>query len=300
MTIASRMVCGLAALTAGLLASPSFGAAPQSPPDFAPNASVGWVAFAPRWMQPVSGQGPVTDDPAHPRISNDDFRKSGAQPSFPVGDLNSPLLQPWARDRMREYNERVLSGKPAYSRQSSCWPIGTPSFDLYPVQPVYFIQTPKEVLMIWQADHQIRHVYLGVPHSAHPKVSDYGESVGHYEGDTLVVDTVGINTRTFVDNFETPHSDKLHVIERFHMTNGGRVLEVDVHVEDSGAFTMPWNAMQKYRRVEPGVADTPESNNLNSSTSRAGPILEASCAENPDSLMGAEALPIPHADKPDF
>jgi hypothetical protein len=61
--------------------------------------------------------------------------------------------------------------------------------------------------MIWQMDQQMRHVYLNVPHSANPKPSWYGESVGHYEGDTLVVDTIGQNTRTFIDNFRTPHSE---------------------------------------------------------------------------------------------
>ena len=295
----SPVPLGAAVVAAACLASPSESAT-QTVPDFAPSASVGWVAFAPNWMPPQSGQGPVRDDPAHKRVSNDDFRASGAQPSFPVGDLNSPILQPWAREEMRKYNERVLSGKAAYSRQASCWPIGVPGFALYPVQPVYFVQTPKEVLMIWQADHQVRHVYLNAMHSAHPKVTDYGESIGHYEGDTLVVDTIGINTRTFVDNYETPHSDRLHVVERFHMTDSGKVLEVDVHVEDPGAFTMPWGAMQKYHRVEPGVADVKESASLVSSTADAGPMLEASCAENPDSLMGADALPVPHADRPDF
>jgi hypothetical protein len=272
----------------------------ESPPDFAPNPSVGWVAFAPRFIAPPDGPGPVMDDPMHRRVSNDDFRASGAQPSFPVGDLSSPILQPWAREQMRLYNARVLAGEPAYSRQASCWPIGVPGFLLYPVQPVYFIQTPKEVLMIWQADHQIRHVYLGQPHSKTVKPSDYGESVGHYESDTLVVDTIGLNPRTFVDNFETPHTDKLHVIERFHMTDGGKILEADVHVEDPGAFTTPWNAIQRYRRVEPKVAENPDPFDLVSSTSAAGPILESSCAENPNALFGADTLPIPQADKPDF
>ena len=300
---ANRALC--ARLTAASLAC-AFGAAAlpassaQSPPDFAPNPSVGWVAYGPQWIAPDKGPGPVAADPQHRRVSNDDFRASGAQPTFPVGDLNSPILQPWVREEMRPYNERVLSGKPAYSRQASCWPAGVPDFLLYPVQPVYFVQTPKEVVMVWQADHQVRRVYLNQKHSAHVNPSDYGESVGHYEGDTLVVDTIGLNTRTYVDNFQTPHTDKLHVVERFHMTNGGKILEVNVRVEDPGAFTTPWNAIQRYRRVEPEIAKNPDPANLVSSTSVEGPILEASCAENPNSLMGEEAIPVPHADKPDF
>jgi hypothetical protein len=155
--------------------------------------------------------------------------------------------------------------------------------------------------MIWQADHQVRHVYLNLPHSKSVKPSWYGESVGHYEGDTLVVDTIGVDTRTVVDNYQTPHTEKLHTIERFGMIDGGRTLEVNLHVEDPGAFTMPWNAVQRYRRVEPRVAENPDPLNPISSTSAAGPILESSCAENPNSLFGAEgALPIPQTDKPDF
>ena len=279
----------------------AFGAGADSQPDFAPNPSVGWVSSGVRLLSPPSGPGPVGSAPGQRQLSNNDVRATGAQAVFAIGDLNAPILQPWAREQMRQRNERVMAGKPAFSRQASCWPVGTPGFLLYAVQPVYFVQAPKEVVMIWQADHQFRHVYLNVPHSPNPKPSWFGESVGHYEGDTLVVDTIATNTRTFIDQFETPHTDRLHTVERFHMTNSGMTLEVNLHVEDSGAFTTPWDAIQRYRRVEPGVADVTEPFNALSSASAAGPILEASCAENPNSLFGAEgALPIPQTDKPDF
>ena len=94
--------------------------------------------------------------------------------------------------------------------------------------------------MIWQMDHQVRHVYLNVPHSANPKPSWYGESVGHYEGDTLVVDTIGQNTQTFIDNYRTPHSEKLHVVERYHLVEGGKTLQAEITIEDPGAFRKPW------------------------------------------------------------
>ena len=289
--IAALFFSGSAALAAGA----------DSPPDFAPNPSVGWVSAGVRLLPPPSGPGPVTAARGQRTTSNNDVRASGAQAVFAMGDSDAPILQPWAREQMRQRNERVLAGKPAFSRQASCWPVGTPGFLLYAVQPVYFVQGPKEVLIIWQADHQVRHVYLNVPHSANPKPSWFGESVGHYEGDTLVVDTIASDTRTFIDQFETPHTEKLHTIERFHMTNGGMAMEVNLHVEDPGAFTTPWDAIQRYRRVEPGVADVKEAFNALSSTSAAGPILESSCAENPNSLFGAEgALPIPQTDKPDF
>lgn len=295
-----RVVATLAGMIwiAGVF-SPGVRAA-DSPPDFAPNPSVGWVAASGVFIAPAVGAGPVREDPAHRRVSNDDQRATGVQPTFPMGDPNSPILQPWARDVLRKYNALVISGKPAFPPQASCWPVGVPHFLLYPVQPVYFVQTPREVIMTWQADHQIRHVYLNVPHSVRVKPSWYGESIGHYEGGTLVVDTIGLNDKTTIDGFQTPHTEQLHVVERFHMIDGGKTLEVNLHVEDKGAFTMPWDAIQHYRRVEPQVAKNPDPLNPLSSTSAEGPMLEASCAENPNSLMGMAAIPIPQTVKPDF
>jgi hypothetical protein len=136
--------------------------------------------------------------------------------------------------------------------------------------------------MTAQGDHLTRHIFLNVPHSARATPSWFGESVGHYEGDTLVVDTIGMNERTFIDEYRTPHTDRLHVIERFHLIEGGRTLEVNLHVEDPGAFTTPWDASQRYRRVEPG------------------PMVEATCAENNANYFGYEVEPMPQADKPDF
>src|SRR5262245_5337007 len=298
----------LSARAAGTLAGLVLVAAASSPvssqteprPDFAPHPNVGWVAFSGEFTAPAAGAGPVRRDPAHPRVSNDDYRARGAQPTFPVGDAESPILQPWAREALKKRNELVLSGQPAFPRQASCWPAGVPAFLLYPVQPVYFIQSPKEVVMIWQADHQVRRVHLTDRHSPQVKVSWYGESIGRYEGDTLVVDTIGVDPRGTIDGFQTPHTDKLHVVERFRLTDGGKTLQVNLHVEDAGAFTTAWDAIQRYRRVEPEVSANPDPLNPVSSTSVEGPLIEASCAENPNSLMGMAAMPIPQTVVPDF
>ena len=296
----SKLYSGVGGIFGVLLWVGSGASAPAAPPDFAPNPSVGWVASSGEFQSPPSGPGPVKRDPAHPRVSNDDLRATGAQPTFAMGDANSPILQPWARDVIQKHNELILSGKPAFPAQASCWPAGVPHFLLYPVQPVYFVQTPKEVVMTWQADHQVRHVYLTDRHSPNLKPSWYGESIGHYEGDTLVVDTIGLNDKTTIDGYQTPHTEQLHTVERFHIIDGGKTLQVDLHVEDPGAFTTPWNAIQRYRRVEPQVAKNPDPFNPLSSTSAEGPMLEASCAENPNSLMGMASIPIPQTVKPDF
>src|SRR6195256_6357138 len=214
-TKSTKLRSGAMLAGAFFIAGASWPASSQTaPPNFAPNPSVGWVAMSGEFTPPPSGPGPVLRDPAHPRVSNDDYRARGVQPTFPMGDLSSPILQPWARDVLRKRNELALSGKAAFPRQASCWPVGVPAFLLYPVQPVYFVQSPKEVVMIWQADHQVRRVHLTDKLSARVKPSWFGESVGHYEADTLVVDTIGLDARTAVDGFQTPHTEQLHVVER--------------------------------------------------------------------------------------
>ena len=99
---------------------------------------------------------------------------------------------------------------------------------------MHFVQGPKEVVMISSSFNDVRHIYLADKHSDNLKPSWYGESIGHYEGDTLVVDTIGLNDRTFVDGFETPHTTQLHVIERFHLIEDGKVLEVERSRRGSG------------------------------------------------------------------
>jgi len=132
-------------------------------------------------------------------------------------ELRSPVAR-YSFFGSRKSNEEVLAGKVGFTARSRCWPHGVPGFLLYPVHPIFFIQTPKKVVMTWGQDFQLRQVYLDVPYTVDPKPLWYGESFGHYEnGDTLVVDTIGLNDRTYVDNYRTPHTTKLHVVERFRL-----------------------------------------------------------------------------------
>jgi hypothetical protein len=261
-----------------------------SPPVFTPNPNAGWISYGPEYIPEPSGPQPVTSDPAHPFVNNPieynaarpGTKDESEQSTFPVADLTNPILQPWVREELRKLNERVLTGRPLYSRQTSCWPTGIPTFLLYVVNPVFFLQRPEEVTILAQSDHMIRHIYMNVPHKPNPKPSWYGESVGHYEADTLVVDTIGITTKAFVDNYRTPHTDKLHVVERFRMIEGGKTLEVKIHVQDEGAFTTTWDASQRYARV------------------MGQPLGEIVCAENNANYFNHEVEPIPQANRADF
>jgi len=293
-----------AAVLAGVLAlgmSGSAIAAGASPPVFSPNANVGWFSYSRQWIAPPSGPGPVLADPAHPTVTNDEYRITGRQPTFPMGDPNSPILQPWAKEKIRAYNARVLSGKPAYSLHASCYPVGIPAFMLLPMTiPMYIIQGPKEVVMILEDFADVRRIYLADKHPANVKTSWYGDSIGHYEGDTLVVDTIGIDDRAPVDQFQTPHTTQLHVVERWRLTDNGSIVEVNIHMEDPGAYTMPWNAIMRYRRFEATLTNRATGSIPMLATPEQGPLIEAICPENPNSLMGLDALPVPQTTKPDF
>jgi len=267
---------------------------------FSPNPSVGWIALAGEFIALASGPGPVRQDPKYPRVTNEDYRATGRQPTLAVADANSPILQPWVQEALRKRNGLVQSGRGGLSRNASCWPSGVPAFLLHVIHPIFIIQSAKMVVMVWQGDHVVRRIHMTDQHSANVKPSWFGESIGHYEGDTLVVDTIGIDKRTFIDGFQTPHSEQLHTVERFRMTDGGKAMEVNLRVEDPGAFTMPWSATQRWRRVEPGVAENNIPLNPVSSSVDAGPMIESVCAENPYSYFGNESIPVPRDDAPDF
>ena len=271
----------LAALLAGLLVGAASTAqaqvATKAPPDFSAG-NAGWVTIGTDWIALPGSPPPVTFDPAHPYVGNN----TGKQPTFRVADINNPNLTQFAKDALRKANDEVLRGKAMYARESRCWATGVPAFLLNPGGPTYWVQTPDRITMIWQMDHQVRHVYLNVPHSANPKPSWYGESVGHYDGDALVVDTIAQNTQTFIDNYRTPHSEQLHVVERYHLVQGGKTLQAEVTIEDPAVFIKPLQVVHRWRRME-------------------GTIVESTCAEgemaNP---FKQDVEPIPTASKSDF
>jgi hypothetical protein len=266
-------------------------------PNFAPNDRVSWYPDrldGDQWLPPEPGEvGPIMSRPDYPYVPND----ASDQPTYRIADLTNPILQPWVRAQMERDNKAVLAGKIPFMARERCYPPGPVAWNVFRrVTPpmVFFVQQPTFVLLAYRGDNQIRHVYLDVPHSQNPKPSWNGESVGHYEnGDTLVVDTIGIMAHplSFVDNYRTPHTDQLHVVERYRLSADGNEIDVTVRVEDPGAFTMPWTARQHYARSE------------------EGPIEEAICAEgagrgtdifNWGLSHAKDIVPMPQDDTPDF
>src|SRR5262249_21753141 len=140
-----------------------------------------------------------------------------------------------------------------------------------------------QIVFLYEALMHTRFARLNAVHPANLKPSWYGDSVAHWEGDTLVVDTVGLDDRTWVDGFGTPHTEKLHVVERYHLRNPD-TLDVLFTVDDPGAFTTPWSAIATYRKVR----------------STSEPYGEVVCAENNLDASTGQFYPIPIAQTPDF
>jgi hypothetical protein len=249
----------------------------------APDFSGSWQsAHNRKFIPPESGPGPVVDDPAHPhrgRGVDANGRDTGTTPW--VGDYRNPNLQPWVAAAVKKAGDDDMAGKGHPTAESSCYPAGVPNI-LNFFEPVFFLQTPHEITILYQRGPNIRHVRMDVPHSANVKPSWYGESVGHYEGETLVIDTIGFNDRTVLDSFMTPHSDALHVVERYRVEPGGKAMRVDFTIDDPKAFKAPWSASGRYRKAN------------------AAQLEESICAENNIDQFTGKVFPIPVAAKADF
>jgi hypothetical protein len=281
--VAGHVIVGCVAATA--LSSAAMAERDNAVPPFA-SAAFGWQTNVADWRDPPPGHGhgPIRPDPAHPFTSNAEAARTGTQPTKRIGDAKDPVLKPWAAALMQASNDAALRSEMAipFAAQARCYPGGVPGQLLYPFEPVYFIQTPKEVWMMWQRDHMVRRVFLTDQHSEHVTPSWFGESIGHYENGTLVVDTIGLSTKnSYIDNFRTPHTEKLHVVERFTIDPDGKNMTAIVTVEDPDTFNGPLTMQQRWFKVD-------------------APMRETVCAENNLDYFNQGLFPVPEADKPDF
>ena len=280
------LCCTAAAISVSVAAwvmnAPASAQAPGKIPELA-STSFAWLGGG-EWRDPPAGmRGPIKNDPAFPYNGNND--RVGQQVTVRMGNWRDPVLKPWAAAKMKATNDEVIAGirQVPFSAQSRCYPGGVPGQLLYPAEPFYFIQTPKQVWMIWQRDQMVRRVFLTDKHSEKVKPSWFGESIGHYEnGDTLVVDTIGLSTRnSYIDNYRTPHTAKLHVVERFKLAADGKALEAMVTVDDPDAYNEKIHMVQRWRKVP-------------------NPLVETVCAENNGDHFNQGLFPIPEAKKFDF
>jgi hypothetical protein len=242
-----------------------------------PDVSGSWSHAALNGLElPLSGPGPVRN---RSRMRTGPQAGVGDRAQL-VGDYTNPILRPWAAEVVKKFGEMSLAGKGYPTPRNQCWPEQVPfAFANYGMQ---VIQQPDRVTILYPFDHQFRQVRLNQHHPARVTPSWYGDSVGHYEGDTLVVDTVGIKIGPFsmIDWYGTPFTEALHLVERYRLLdykatmeaierdakehfqtanpdNGpavdrnykGKGLQIQVTVEDEGAFTTPWSATVTFRRA---------------------------------------------------
>jgi hypothetical protein len=220
---------------------------------------------------PDGGPGPVQNT----------LEINGRNPVW-VGDHTNPILQEWTAEIVREKGEMALNSRGPATAQELCMPSGVPN-DHTLMGPLHIVQSEDIVLIVHQRDHQIRRVLMNQKHSENIAPSWYGESVGHYEGNTLVVDTIGLNDRTVTDRNGTPHSNKIHVVERYRVAEDRSGMDVQFNVTDPGAFTMAWSGMVRYRPI-----------------ANQAVLQEVICAENNFDVVTKEMYPIPEDHTPDF
>jgi hypothetical protein len=237
----------------------------------------------------------------------------GGGESLPLtGDWHNPNLKPEAAEVLRKRGLISLGGENFPDPSNQCHPFQPPY--AFTIQlALQMLQTRNEVVILYNQDDQVRHIHLNVPHPVHLIPSAMGDSVGHYEGDTLVVDTIGVETGplAMIDRYGTPFSGRLHLVERYHLIDAklaqadiarhqavaGRIagppggvpldfgypkaLRLDVTIEDPGVFYQPWSAQITYLRAKLTWN-------------------ELVCAENPTEYYLGKNTAVPTAAQPDF
>jgi hypothetical protein len=317
------LLAAAATPASGQTVVPAVGPAGSGSPEAAsmPDFSGLWGRpYIPSFDPPLSGPGPVlnksrwsqifgTDGPLAPGTNT----ALVSNPNKLVGDYTNPILKTQAAEAVKKHGEIELSGTAAPVPSGQCWPQPVPY--IFSSNPgMLMLQQRDKITIVYDTDHEVRHVRMNQPHPAQVTPSWYGDSVGRYEGDTLVIDTVGIRSDrplAMVDQFGTPYTEALHVVERYRLIDyqdakeaqergakenwripatdwapapnyRGKGLQLQFIVEDEGVFTMPWSATITYRR--PLATEWPET----------------VCAENTHEYYAGKNSGVPRADKPDF
>jgi hypothetical protein len=301
---ANARITVAAALTVSTLIAPAHGAgAAATVPDF----SGAWGRNLFNLEPPENGPGPIVN---LRRLGADGPRSVVDGDPIPlVGDYNNPILKPEAAAVVKKNGEYSESGHDVPDPSNQCG-IYSPPYLFSIQQGMQLLQRKDDVVILYTQNAQVRHVRLNSSHPRNLKPTPMGDSIAHYEGDALVIDTVGVKLQpyTVVDRFGTPQSEAMHVVERYRLIDGkeaqtaldrhektsGRTgplpvdpdtdkgLRVELTIEDPNVFTAPWKANVSYRRVIRGYN-------------------EGACAENNvDMFHMGDLGHVPKADRPDF
>ena len=228
-----------------------------------------------------------------------------------VGDYTNPTLLPAAAEKLKALGDVARTGVVFPDPENQCldWPLP----NILRHMQIQILPEPDQVTIVYLRSNQVRRVRMNGSHPAQIIPSPYGDSVGRYEGDTLLVDTVGIKVGPLpmIDWYGTPYSEALHVVERYRLIDhgaakdaierherksvllppgetgiepdlayAGKGLQIELTVEDQSVFSKPWSAVVTYRRAANGW-------------------MEDICAENLRESVGPERK-VPAAEAPDF
>ena len=279
---------------------------------FAPATAAALPDFSGLWGRNAFNFEPLPSGPK-PLTNLERLSDGTANRTVIVGDYTNPILRPEAARAVEQLGEMARSGNPHADPSNQCQSYPPPyAFSMQ--LGLQMLQAKDHVTILYNQDDQVRRIRLNRAHPRNMSTSPMGDSVGHYEGDTLVVDTVGVALGPehipMIDRYGTPRSGALHVIERYRLIDGkaareaaerqiredgprtaaavlvdsaynGPGLQLTFTVEDPGVFTTPWSARITYRRT-------------------TGPWLEQVCAEGLQDYDAGHAPFLPVAGKPDF
>ena len=168
-------------------------------------------------------------------------------------DGKQPPLRPEAKALL---DKRIASQdtlKPWADVSTACLPPDMPRFALSVAPyPFEIIQTPGQVTFILEAMSVVRRIHLNRNHPDYVEPSWNGDEIGHWEGDTLVVDTIGLNAKSTIDKVGMPMSTAMHVVERIRRIAPNRIEDV-MTIDDPKTFTMPWTTRVVYAQQPPGT-----------------------------------------------
>ena len=231
-----------------------------------------------------------------------------------VGDFRNPILTPEAAAVVKRKGELAIDRKGFPNSQDQCRPMAPPFAFAMQLGFAVLPTTDGNIVVVYDQNMNVRHIRMNGTHPANSLPSPMGDSVGRWEGDTLVIDTIGIKTDAFtsIDRFGTPQSESMHVVERYRLIDGASAkaqvekyetsegtvgggnrvagynpdtslkgLQLEVTLEDPKVFTAPLTARVTYRRL---ISNWQES----------------VCADNPIEHYTDEWIGLPKADHADF
>jgi hypothetical protein len=280
-------------------------------PAFADDGASG--ILGPWWGKNVFNFEPMPSGPK-PVLNLSRRRDGKANNGRLVGDWHNPILTPQAAAILKAKGERAISGEGFPNAQDQCHVMGPPFLIAMGLTFAMLPTANGDITMLYDRNENNRRIRMNGSHPAQLKPTPTGDSVGRWEGNTLVIDTVGVRTDdyTSTDRFGTPVTAAMHIIERYFLIDGvqaktqmdawearegtvgggGRVagytpdtslkgLQLEITMDDPNVFVMPLTARSTYRRV-------------------ISPWAESVCAENPMEHYPGEWIGLPTAEHPDF